>query len=340
VSETTPELSANHARVLGALKEQCGLFYVLPGANAFGAALCGGSGERSFMDILEGIESGAISGLLVVESDPFYHFPDQQRLEKAVNKLQLLIVLDCLPSGVAQRAHVLLPTLNPFETGSTFINQEGRIQFAQPVHAGGVPLCQESRGGHPPRIFREEIPGRDQKAPWQALADLAAVASPESGNLWEDGPSGWIAQVNPLFSVFKEKGYPLDGVRVLGPRSDAKAFGSMEAVSSENPPPDLLELLMVEWTFSTEEFSAYSHVIQQVEKDPFACMHPEDAAGAGLSDGDRISVPLDNGCLQMRLSVTDKMARGALIVPRHRQIPWQKFKGSSTTVPLARIAKG
>ena len=82
----------------------------MPGANAFGAALLS-SGKNSFMEIIEAIENGSVKALVLVESDPFSFFPDRQRLEQAIHKLDLLLVLDYLHSRSAQLAHILLPTV-------------------------------------------------------------------------------------------------------------------------------------------------------------------------------------------------------------------------------------
>ena len=74
-----------------------GLFYLLPGANAFGAALLSPP-DTGLTPLVEALEAGAIKALLVVESDPFWDYPDRERLTRALEKLELLVVLDYLPS--------------------------------------------------------------------------------------------------------------------------------------------------------------------------------------------------------------------------------------------------
>ncbi len=73
--------------------------------------------------------------------------------------------------------HLTIPTLTHFETLSSFINQEGRLQRATPVHANGMPLSQLTGGNHPPREFRNDIPGAGAKAAWQILSELEAAIS-------------------------------------------------------------------------------------------------------------------------------------------------------------------
>jgi NADH-quinone oxidoreductase subunit G len=123
VQETTPGLSADLVLLLQFTKQAAGLFYIMPGPNAYGAALLS-SPDGSARQIIEDMESGRIKALLLMESDPFWAFPDRERLLKALDSLDLLLVLDYLPSSSAELAHILLPTTTAFErVGSVFINQ-------------------------------------------------------------------------------------------------------------------------------------------------------------------------------------------------------------------------
>ena len=76
------------------------------------------------------MENGAVKGLIVAEDDPFYNFHDRQRLELAIEKLDLFVVLDCTVSAALKKAHVFLPISTLYEAGGIFINQEGRVQAA------------------------------------------------------------------------------------------------------------------------------------------------------------------------------------------------------------------
>ncbi len=168
-----------------------GLFYVLPGANAYGAAIAS-IGSEPFSELLGSIENGEVRALLLVETDFLYHFPDQARVKSALERLELLVVMDYLPnhtmefvgqtpatisSSVPTSAltYITLPTLTHFETQASFINQEGRLQQATPVHTSGTPLSQLTGGKHPPREFRNDIPGGGAKAAWRIFSELEAA---------------------------------------------------------------------------------------------------------------------------------------------------------------------
>jgi NADH-quinone oxidoreductase subunit G len=335
VCETTPGLAADCAFLLRAVKERVGLFYLMPGANAFGAALLS-SENHSFLEIVEAIEKGLVKGLVLVESDPFSFFPDRQRLEQAIHKLDLLLVLDYVYSTSARLAHILFPTVTPFEAESTFINQEGRIQFSKPVHAGGIPIEQVSAGDHPSRIFRSDIPGGEPKPAWQILEELADTMSMvpkiSMSDLWD-----WLAKENAAFVNLKPSDLP-EGVRGIPGQRNGNPFSPVPLERLPFP-ADSLELLLVDQTFGTEELSAYSHTIQQVEKAPRLCMHPKDAMTAGLKDGDRVALRLDGESLEIELSIAENMAPGIMVLPRHRQLHWQIVKTIPVRINIDRINK-
>jgi NADH-quinone oxidoreductase subunit G len=339
VQRTTPELVADIALFLRAAKEKTGLFYLMPGANAFGAALLS-SGNNSLMEIIEAIEKGSVKALVLVESDPFSFFPDRQRLEQAFKKLDFLLVLDYVHSKSALLAHILLPTLTLFEMESTFINQEGRAQFSKPIYAGGIPIEQISGGNHPPRAFRRDIPGSEPKAAWLILEELAETMAKTSRisieELWT-----WMARENRTLANLKALQSGPEGIRLNAGQGNRNLFsldwlGCSERISSA---ADSLELLFVDWTFGTEELSGYSPHIQQVEKAPCLFMHPKDAMKAGLKDKDRVTLQLDGGPLEIEVWIAENMASGTMVLPRHRQIQWQRLKGLPARVSIDQIKK-
>ena len=338
VSDATISLAADLATLLRAGRESAGLFYVLPGADAFAAAHYDSAARGSFERTLQAIEQGAVKALLVVESDPFRHFPDGARLEKALGRLDCIVTMDYLPSRMAEKAHIFLPTRTLFETRSTLINQEGRLQCVEPIHQPGVPIWQVSNHGHPPRVYGTGIPGGEPRAAWEVLADLTArlTLSEEKGS----GQDPWPIIAGYLGLDPKQKPSPLatEGIRVLPEKAGGLEFATEPSCSPGDLPADQLQVLVVDWTFGTEELASYSEIIQQVEVEPKACMHPADASRQGLQDGQRISIRLETGEVKLPLQVAENMARGVLLLPRHRRLGWQKSAQYPVVISVEQIA--
>jgi NADH-quinone oxidoreductase subunit G len=328
VPQTLPSLVADYALILKAKKKQTGLFYVLTGANAFGAAMLSDT-EASFEQILEDIEDGKIRGLVLVETDPFWHFPDRQRLERALERLDLLVVMDYVNSAAARAAHVFLPTLTLYEAGGVFINQEGRGQMAHMAYGGGLPVAQISGGSHPPRSIRAEIPGGEARAAWQTLTILAGTSEKtESEGIHED-LTRWLVENYPFLQpLLPINEIPEEGVRLsqgedIDIHFEHKWSSHMKRGLS---PTDGLELVTVDWTFGTEELSTYSPYLRKVERDPCLLMQSDDAAELGLADGDSVVIHSGQGTVQVDLRVVENMAAGIVVMPRHRQLAWQHLE--------------
>jgi len=321
VQNRTPGLAADIARLLHEMTHGAGLYYLLPGPNAFGAGLLSSTKEHE--SVLEILESGNIEVLMLVEQDPFWSFPDHQRLEQALSKVKFLLVLDYLPSEAAEKANIVLPTTPHFErSAATFVNQEGRCQTVSPVHRGGTPIHQISDGKHPPRTFLEQIPGGDPAAAHEVLAQLySAIKGTKKGallnDLWD-----WLSAEYPVFKGF----FPsLDGIRIVYdkvPETDLYAYQAHEPHARKEG----LELIFTHWTFGTEELSAYSRPARQGETVPTLMMHPDDAARLKLADKDRIRLLSDDGELVLELGIAGNMAPGVIIIPRHRRLNWRQFK--------------
>jgi NADH-quinone oxidoreductase subunit G len=341
VRQATPALAADHTLLLQATNKQAGLFYLLPGANSFSASLLAGE-EGSFLETLEGIESGTIKGLILVESDPLLHFHDRQRMELAFEKLELLVVLDYVNSRAQQRAHIFLPTSTLYEAGGIFINQEGKLQAAPRAHLSGTPIVQVSGGNHPPRIYESEIPGGEPRPGWQALAELVYEELQPDENTTRASVLYGLSELNPAFATIPAiDELPEDGIRVSPPEELSLRFSLdwIHELERKESPDKSLELVLVNWTFSTEELSQYSPPLMKLEKEPAVFMHVDDASRLGLSDSDKVAILLDRGALEVSVSVKENMASGIIVMPRHRLLEWQKIETLPKFVSYEEIKK-
>jgi NADH-quinone oxidoreductase subunit G len=324
VPATTPVAAADWALILRSAKGQGGLFYLLPGANAFGGALLAAPG-RSFAEVVEEIEQETLRALVLVEADPFRFFPDRERLSKALKKLDLLLVLDYLPSEIARHAHIFLPTRSLYEAGGTFVNQEGRVQYAPRAYRGGLSIVRTGGGDHPPREFRGDIPGNEPRAAWQALAELeAGLAGGQPVSL--DGLWQETAEENAVLGRMLDRQGGGAAVRLVPEESAAKPFVHSLEAGDRTRSKARWDLLLVDRTFGTEELSAYSEYVRAVSAPPRLSINAQDAADLGLTTGSRVFLDLDRGPLEIKLQLEEQMARETLVLPRHEQIFWQQLK--------------
>jgi len=340
VRQQTPALSADVALLLQAAGKQAGLFYLMPGANAFAAGLLSDE-TASFETLIEDIEKGSIKGLILVESNPFRKFPDHQRLEKALERLELMVVMDYMNSETAQKADIFLPTTTLYESGGVYTNQEARVQVAQPAYRGGISIALTGSGDHPPRIYGTGIPGNEPVAAWQLLAYLIDDGhgyQPTAKNL-RAGIWNWLAETESGFKDLAAiEEIPDDGVRIFR-APDFSARFPIEPPGGSSVIDDRLELIAVERTFGTEALAALSDCLTDLAGTPAVLMCPGDAAELNLADGDGVSIELDRGTIEAKLQVADDMAVGTLVIPRHKDLDWQKMGTGQTLVRKDQIRK-
>ena len=334
---TAPGFVAGCARFLASMFGSCGFFPVLPGPNAFGAALFDGEPERGAEDLVAEMERGEIRALLIAESDPLAAYPHPARLRRALQNLDLLVALDYLPTETVARADVFLPAQTVFEQEASFLNQAGEVRLANKIHEGGLPLDQLTGGDHPPRSFSAEVPGADPQPAWRILAHLArglglrdvlGATSDHRPNvrglglpLRQDGEEGRIRIAHPGLAGGRRFPAPRDWVRP----------GEFEC-----------EVVTVDLVFGTEKLSRSSPVLEELAPDPYVLLSALDAERMGLSEWEKVSLPLPGGWLQAVLRTDGAMTPGTVVLPRLPGLDWQLAEAevSLDLRDMARVGPG
>jgi NADH-quinone oxidoreductase subunit G len=339
--ESTIGVMADFALLLQAADRRAGVFNLLSGANTYaGGVLC--AEDFSLLHVLEEIEKGTIRALILAETDPFWRFPDRQRLERALDKLDLLVVLDYLNSRAVQKAHIFLPTATLYEAGGLYVNQEGRVQYAPPAFSGGKPIAQIGDGDHPPRIYDAGLPESDLQAACLTLVELADedLATDEikaRQSIWK-----LLSDGIPEFSdVASADQIPEHGFH-LGAGVNPDLRFTLDWVREKEHSPDRddgFELLLTDWTFGTEELSSLSQCLIELEREPCLVMHTVDAQHLGFAEGDFVEITTELGSLQVMVALTQAMAPGVLCLPCNPRLPWRIFKDMKITIKREQIKK-
>lgn len=330
VPPTLPTIAADGVSHLQDSGKSAGLFYLLSGPNAVGAAMFT-DGVPSVDDVVADIEAGRVHALVVVENDLFHRYPDHHRLKKALDALDVLVVADYLDHPLSHRADIFLPSATVFEAGGIFVNQEGRAQRISPAFKGGTPLSQITGGAHPPREFTADIPGSDAAPAWAIIAKLAGDASVDPASPGDRYPS--LAVLDDC-RPFPEDGILLDRTLGLSTRIPPSAASGTIAGGD-----DIL-VITTDLTFGTETLSARSACLNAAASAPSAVMHDADAGEMGLSSGDIVIIQGTSGRLSIPLRTTAEMARGVLVIPRHHRVSWQVLGKNMAGIDRKRIQKG
>jgi predicted molibdopterin-dependent oxidoreductase YjgC len=230
----------------------------------------------------------------VVGEDLLTAYPDRSKVEKALDKVQFLVVQDIFLSPTAAKAHVVLPAASFAEKDGTFTNAERRIQRVRP----GIPL------------------------PGQAKTDgaiIAALTEKLGGNLAFAGPEAVFAEIGrqvPAYASVNFKGIGPQGV-VWGGEILNPTRRRLQPVGGAVPVEGSFQLL-------TGSALYHSGTVSTRAKGPLAAVAEayvefgrEDAKALDLKDGDPVKVAGNGVELRLKAKVGNRLPKGVLFAPYH-----------------------
>jgi NADH-quinone oxidoreductase subunit G len=318
----TIDLAADAVRLLRKGSKDAGLFYLLPDANSFGIGLLA-SDSMNYETVLKKMESGWIKALIAVECDPLMEFCQRLRLEKALEKVELLVAIDQISGPFSQKAHLLLPSTTIDECGGTFINTFCRAQYANKALVSGTPITQTGLGNHPPRSFTPTGIDENLLSPAKILLHLADKENIDLKMLVTEAHNAFKALdtfanlppngVNLNFDLPAE--FSLENNRL-------QEYGLKTSADNEN-----LTLLLIEWTIGTERISCLSPALIETAKDPILSINPSDALSLGLASSPKVVITTDTAKLSVPICLDENVTPGVLILPCHQRLDWQVLSG-------------
>ncbi|MEZ4448998.1 MAG: molybdopterin dinucleotide binding domain-containing protein [Nannocystaceae bacterium] len=275
-------------------------------------------------EILEPGE-GRVEILVTVAGNPVLSAPGGRRLDEALARLALMISVDLYVTETSRHAHYILPPCGPLE----------RDHYPMIL----APLAIRDFACYSPPIL-ERSPGALDD--WEILAALAERASNARGTPKPAGVDPRVALDMALrasgrgLTLAEVEAAP-DGVDLgpLAPRlpdrlqtADKKIHAAPPACLAElgrfaaelerrrePDPPGTLRLIGRRHLRSN---NSWLHNSERLVKGPQRCtllIHPEDAAAAGIADGDLVEVRSSVGAVELPAEVSDDIMPGTVSIP-------------------------
>ena len=262
-------------------------------------------GEWPAALIPEEIESGRLRALIVVGANPAMALPDADRLNRALDQLDVLLAIDVAPSETTAIATHAFGCADQLE----------RPDVPSLDLFGGALFTQWTDAVVPANPERPEM--------WRIFAKLAERLG---HSILESGEDPDLLSTETLITRTR-KGIDIEALRRGGgflyeapavygwaqPRLPhgkwdlAPALLAEQLASATAPPPLQLAPRRQSRRLNSLEFRAGD----QAE----AIMHPADAAPVGIVDGDLVEVSSRVGRLRLKAKVTDSIARGTVSIP-------------------------
>lgn len=294
-----PEIAAL-AQLATALGPSVRLVYALPGPNAYGAALLASAGSASA--VLEAVEAGRIRTLIVAGNDPLGDPRMGSRWRAACQRLDSLIVLDCVATATAQAADILLPVAAWAERGGTFVNYEGRTQSFAPAFQRPEPL----------------------PAAAEVIADLAQVlgfALPEAAAVLSDAFPGYRAPA---------PGAPGSPIHVSPLPAQIDAATRPDRGLYSGP----WQAALTTW-YGDDPLASFAPALMELAPPPVARITPAAAGNAGIEDGMRVMLRGPAGALALPVQLDSGVAMDTIALARATLV--QLGAGHGDPLDLERI---
>lgn len=243
--------------------------------------------------MVEEARQGNLKALYVMGENPLRSLPQPEKVRRALEKLDLLVVQDILRTETAELADVLLPGAAFSEKAGSFTNLEGRVQSFTPVVK----------------------PPDNARADWEILDLLAA-------RMTSAKPYGSFAAIEreisasvPSYEAGQcDEKEPAPDLEVDGPLF----FGSVSLAGEDPRDPKLpftAVLKTVRFHLGGGTRTSRSARLRQHSGDGKVALAAHDAAQLGLQDGDAVRIVSKHGQIRRQIRLDNEISPGLLFVP-------------------------
>ena len=268
------------------------------------------------LDILDAALDGRVKALVVQGYDILLTNPHAERTRQALERLDLLVVIDLFWTPTADLAHVFLPAQSSFEKDGTFMNGERRVQ----------------------RVRRVLAPVGGARSDSDIVCDLAAALGHDDGfsfssseAVWDEIRAVWpdvrgityrrlddgglqfpcLSETDPGTARLYETGFP-GGGRASLRRLEFQA-GS-ETVDDEYPFVLTSGRTLYQFNAGTMTSRTDNQLLRPSDT---LDMSRQDAETLAVATGDRVAIVSRHGRTVMPVRITDAVSPGTLFATFH-----------------------
>lgn len=267
------------------------------------------------VEVMKAIDAGTIKGMYIQGENPAMSDPDANHARHALASLEHLVVQDIFLTETAYLADVVLPAGAFAEKTGTFTNTDRLVQLGRAAI-------------DPPGDARQDLwilqeIGKRMGLPWNykhvsEVFDEMRRSMPSIGGItWERMEKDGAV----TYPCMKE-GDPGEPVVFVDsfPRPDGRArFVPADVIpAAERPDTEYPTILITgrqleHW--HTGSMTRRASVLDALEPDPTAQIHPLDMEGLGIKPGDVVTIESRRGQVTLYARAEEGTPRGAVFVP-------------------------
>ena len=267
------------------------------------------------VEVMHAIKKGTVRGMYVMGENPAMSDPDANHARDALASLDHLVVQDIFLTETAYLADVILPATAFPEKDGTFTNTDRLVQMGR--------KALDAPGEAKPDLWIIQQLAQRLGLDWQyqhvsEVFDEMRRTMPSIGGItWER-----LEREHGVTYPCLKEGDP--GQSVVFTETFPRASGRAKFVpadiipAAERPDPDYPMVLITgrqleHW--HTGSMTRRALVLDALEPDPVALVHPLDLAAMGGQPGDIVTIESRRGKVQLYARADESSPRGAVFVP-------------------------
>jgi formate dehydrogenase alpha subunit len=269
------------------------------------------------VEIMHAAYDEKVKGLYIMGENPMVTDPDLNHTEKALKKMDFVVVQDIFHTETTPYADVILPAASFAEKEGTFVNSDRRVlRVRKAVESPG-----EAREDWKIIVGIAERMGSDigkyQSASeiFDELAEATPIMTGISYDRIEHQGIQWPcpSKDHPGTStLFLDKFNTPNGKAKLNPVEHVE---QKERASKEYP--FILNSGRILYQYHTSTMSRKNKSLTDFANESYVLMNEGDVVKFGLEDGEQVKVSSKQGELETKLQSSDQVAEGELFMPWH-----------------------
>ena len=281
------------------------------------------------VEVMRAIDAGQIKGMLIMGENPAMSDPDAHHARHALAQLDMLVVQDLFLTETAALADVILPATAFAEKTGSFTNTDRLVQLGRPALAPPG----EARADLWILIQLAQQLGMDCTAygdtldHWPAWGSGEAVVAKVFDEMRRAMPSiagiSWqrLTQDGAVTYPCEAEGDPGQPVVFVDrfPTASGKArFVPADIIPADERPDAAYPLVLITGRqlehWHTGSMTRRSEVLNAIEPDPVALMHPQDLAALGVAAGETVTLETRRGQVSLHARADTSSPPGTVFV--------------------------
>jgi formate dehydrogenase major subunit len=271
------------------------------------------------VEVIKGILTGSVKGMYVMGENPAMSDPDADHAREALARLDMLVVQDIFLTETAYLADVILPASSFAEKTGTFTNTDRFVQIGR-------------QALNPPGKARQDLEiiidlarqlglswtyGTGEKAVAAVFDEMRHTMPSIGGITWER-----LQAEDSVTYPCEKEGDPGASVVFIDsfPTPTGKArFVPADIIPADERPDTEYPMVLITGRqlehWHTGSMTRRSGVLDSIEPDPVASLHPVDMAALGAKPGQLITIESRRGKVSLYARADESSPHGAVFVP-------------------------